>query len=50
MLWIRVRLDRVMLREMGVMVSMAFWEAIATPEGVVFDQLSLGVAGNHDRY
>jgi hypothetical protein len=39
-----------MLREMGVMVSIAFWEAFATPKGVVFDQLSQGVAGNPDRY
>jgi hypothetical protein len=38
-----------MLSELGAMVSMAFWEALATPEGVVFDQLSQGVAGNHDR-
>jgi hypothetical protein len=38
-----------MLREMGAMVSMAFWEALATPEGVVFGQLSQRVAGNHDR-
>ena len=28
----------VMLREMGAMVFMAFWEALATPEGLVFDQ------------
>jgi hypothetical protein len=39
-----------MLREMSVMVSMAFWEALASPEGVVFDQLSQGIAGNPDRY
>jgi hypothetical protein len=40
----------VMLREMGAMVSMAFWEALATSEGVVFDQLSQRMAGNPDRY
>ena len=35
---------------MGAMVFMAFWEALATPEGVVFGQLSQRVvAGNHDR-
>jgi hypothetical protein len=39
-----------MLSEMGVMVFMAFWEALATPKGVVIDQLSQRVAGNHDRY
>jgi hypothetical protein len=39
-----------MLSEMGVMVFMAFWEVLATPKGVVFDQLSQRVAGNHDRY
>jgi hypothetical protein len=50
MLWIGVRLVRVMLREMSVMVSMDFWEALATPKGVVFDQLSQGLAGNLDRY
>lgn len=50
MLWTGVRLVRVMLREMSVMVFMAFWEALATPEGVVFDQLSQRVAGNPDRY
>jgi hypothetical protein len=38
-----------MLREMGVMVFMAFWEVLATPKGVVFDQLSQGIAGNPDR-
>jgi hypothetical protein len=38
-----------MLREMSAMVFMAFWEALATPEGVVFDQLSQRVEGNHDR-
>jgi len=40
----------VMLSEMGVMVFMAFWEVLATPEGVVFDQLSQGIAGKPDRY
>jgi hypothetical protein len=38
------------LREMGVMVFMAFWEALATPEEVVFSQLSQRLAGNPDRY
>jgi hypothetical protein len=38
-----------MLREMSAMVFMAFWEALATPEGEMFDQLSQRVAGNHDR-
>jgi hypothetical protein len=46
MLWIGVRLVWLTLREMGAMVFMAFWEALATPEGVVFDQLSQGLAGN----
>ena len=40
MLWIGVRLIWVTLREMGAMVFMAFWEALATPKGVVFNQLS----------
>jgi hypothetical protein len=40
----------VMLREIGAMMSMAFWEALATPKGVVIDQLSQRVAGNPDRY
>jgi hypothetical protein len=35
-----------MLSEIGIMVLIAFWEALATPEGVVFDQLSQPVAGN----
>jgi hypothetical protein len=39
-----------MLSEMGVMVFMAFWEVLATPEGVVFSQLSQGIAGKPDRY
>jgi hypothetical protein len=39
-----------MLREMSVMVSMAFWEALATPTGVVFHQLSQRLAGKPDRY
>jgi hypothetical protein len=39
-----------MLSEMGVMVFMAFWEVLATPEGEVFDQLSQRVAGKPDRY
>jgi hypothetical protein len=39
-----------MLSEMGVMVFMAFREALATPKGVVVDQLSQGVEGNHDPY
>jgi hypothetical protein len=50
MLWIGVRLIWVTLSEMGAMVFMAFWEALATPEGVVFSQLSQPVAGNPDRY
>jgi len=49
-LWIGVRVIWVMLSEMGVMVFMAFWEVLATPEGVVFDQLSQGIAGKPDRY
>ena len=40
MLWIGVRLVWLMLSEMGIMVFMAFWEALATPKGVVFNQLS----------
>jgi len=39
-----------MLSEMGVMVFMAFWEVLATPEEVVFSQLSQRLAGNPDRY
>jgi hypothetical protein len=35
---------------MGAMVFMAFWEALATPKGLVVDQLSQGIAGNPDRY
>jgi hypothetical protein len=50
MLWIGVRLVWLMLSEMGALVSMAFWEALATPKEVVFDQLSQGVAGKPDRY
>jgi len=50
MLWIGVSLVWLMLSEMGAMMFMALWEALATPEGVVFDQLSQRVAGNHDRY
>ncbi len=45
-LWIGVRLVWVMLSEIGIMVLIAFWEALATPEGVMFDQLSQPVAGN----
>jgi hypothetical protein len=37
-----------MLSEMGVMEFMAFWEALATPEEVVFSQLSQRLAGNLD--
>ena len=37
-----------MLSEMGVMVFMAFWEALATPTGVVFHQLSQGVTANQN--
>ena len=39
-----------MLSELSVMVFMVFWEDLATPKGVVIDQLSQRVAGNPDRY